>query len=75
MFLGSNMAFQTQTLSFEQLQVLFESIIAQQSQGESSSYLPHLRSDQEGKPLDTQLEADCEAGEDEVVTSISSLSN
>ena len=75
MFLESNMAFQTQTLSSEQLQALLESIIAQQSQSDSSSYLPHLCSDQEGKPLDTQLEADCEAGEDEVVTSISSSSN
>ena len=47
---------------------MFESITAQQSQGDSSSYLPHLRSDQEREtPLDTQLEAEGEAGEDEVV--------
>ena len=73
MFLESNMAFQTQTLSSEQLQALFESITAQQSQGDSSFYLPHLRSDQEGEtPLDTQLEAEGEAGEDEVVPRISS---
>ena len=63
MFLESNMAFQTQTLSSEQLQALFESITAQQSQGDSSFYLPRLRSDQEGEtPLDTQLEAEDEAG-------------
>ena len=36
MFHESNMAFQTQTLSWEQLQALFESITAQQSQGGSS---------------------------------------
>ena len=70
------MAFQTQTLSSEQLQALFKSITAQQSQGDSSSYLPHLRSDQEGEiPLDTQLEAEGEAGEDEVVSRISSSSS
>ena len=75
MFLEINMAFQTQTLSSEQLQALFESITAQQSQGDSSFYLPHLRSDQEGEtPLDTQLEAEGEAGEDEVVPRISSSS-
>ena len=73
MFHESNMAFQTQTLSLEQFQALFESITAQQSQGDSSSYLPHLCSDQEGEiPLDTQLEAEGEAGEDEVVPRISS---
>ena len=50
-------------LSSEQLQALFESITAQQSQGDSSSYLPQLRSDQEGEtPLDTQLEAEGETG-------------
>ena len=70
------MAFQTQTLSLEQFQALFESITAQQSQGDSSSYLPHLCSDQEGEiPLDTQLEAEGEAGEDEVVLRISSSSS
>ena len=75
MFHESNMAFQTQTLSLEQFQALFESITAQQSQGDSSSYLPHLCSDQEGEiPLDTQLEAEGEAGEDEVVPRISSSS-
>ena len=76
MFHESNMAFQTQTLSLEQFQALFESITAQQSQGDSSSYLPHLCSDQEGEtPLDTQLEAEGEAGEDEVVLRISSSSS
>ena len=76
MFHESNMAFQTQTLSSEQLQALFKSITAQQSQGDSSSYLPHLCSDQEGEiPLDTQLEAEGEAGEDEVVPRISSSSS
>ena len=76
MFHQSNMAFQTQTLSLEQFQALFESITAQQSQGDSSSYLPHLCSDQEGEiPLDTQLEAEGEAGEDEVVPRISSSSS
>ena len=70
------MAFQTQTLSSEQLQALFKSITAQQSQGDSSSYLPHLYSDQEGEiPLDTQLEAEGEAGEDEVVPRILSSSS
>ena len=55
---------------------MFESITAQQSQGDSSSYLPHLCSDQEGEiPLDTQLEAEGEAGEDEVVPRISSSSS
>ena len=69
----SNMAFQTQTLSSDQLQALPESITAQQSQGGSSSYLLHLRSDKEGEtPFDTQLEAEGEAGEDEVVPRISS---
>ena len=76
MFHESKMAFQTQALSSEQLQALFESITAQQSQGDSSSYLPHLCSDQEGEiPLDTQLEAEGEAGEDEVVLRISSSSS
>ena len=57
-------------------QVLFESITAQQSQGDSSSYLPHLRSDQEGEtPPDTQLEAEGEASEDKVVPRISSSSS
>ena len=70
------MAFQTQTLSSEQLQALLESITAQQSQGDSSFYLPQLRSDQEGEtPLDTQLEAEGEAGEEEVVPRISSSSS
>ena len=55
MFFDSNMAFQTQTLSLEQRQALFESITAQQSQGSSSFHLPHLRPDQQGEtPLDTQ---------------------
>ena len=55
---------------------MFESITAQQSQGDSSSYLPHLRSDQEREtPLDTQLEAEGEAGEDEVVPRILSSSS
>ena len=54
MFLESNVAFQTQTLSSEQFQALFESITAQQSQGDSSFYLLHLRSDEEGEtPLDS----------------------
>ena len=76
MFLESNMAFQTQTLSSEQLQALFESITAQQSQGDCSFYLPHLRSDQKREtPLDTQLEAEGEAGEDEVVPRMSSSSS
>ena len=76
MFHESKMAFQIQALSSEQLQALFESITAQQSQGDSSSYLPHLCSDQEGEtPLDTQLEAEGEAGEDEVVPRISSSSS
>ena len=76
MFHESNIAFQTQTLSLEQLQALFESITAQQSQGDSSSYLSHLRSDQEGKtPLDRQLEAEDQAGEDEVVLRISASSS
>ena len=76
MFLERNMDFQIQALSSEQLQALFESITAQQSQGDSSFYLPHLRSDQEGEtPLDTQLEAEGEAGEDEVVPRISSSSS
>ena len=75
MFHESSMAFQTQTLSSEQLQPLFQSITAQQLQGDSLSYLPHLRSDQEGEtPPDTQLEAEGEAGEDEVVPRISSSS-
>ena len=69
------MAFQTQTLSSEQLQALFESITAQHSQGDSSSYLPHLCLDQEGETPDTQLEAEGEAGEDEVVPRISSSSS
>ena len=69
------MAFQTQTLSSDQLQALFESITAQQSQGGSLFYLPHLSPDQEGEtPLDTQLEAEGEAGEGEVVPRISSSS-
>ena len=60
------MAFQTQTLSSEQLQALFESLTAQQSQCGSSFHLPHLRPDQQGEtPLDTQLKVDGEAGEDE----------
>ena len=55
MFFESNMAFQTQTLSSEQLQALFESLTAQQSQCGSSFHLPHLRPDQQGEtPLDTQ---------------------
>ena len=55
MFFDSNMAFQTQTLSLEQRQALFESITAQQSQGSNSFHLPHLRPDQQGEtPLDTQ---------------------
>ena len=54
---------------------MFQSITAQQLQGDSLSYFPHLRSDQEGEtPLDTQLEAEGEAGEDEVVPRISSSS-
>ena len=66
MFFESNMAFQTQTLSSEQLQALFESLTAQQSQCGSSFHLPHLRPDQQGEtPLDTQLKVDGEAGEDE----------
>ena len=76
MFHESMMAFQTQTLSLEQFQALFESITAQQSQGDSSSYLPHLCSDQEGETaLDTQLEAEGEAGEEEVVPRTSSSSS
>ena len=76
MFLESNMAFQTQTLSSEQLQALFESITAQQSQGDSSFYLPQLLSDQEGEaPLDTQLDAEGEAGEEEVLPRILSSSS
>ena len=76
MFHESNMAFQTQTLSSEQLQALFKSITAQQSQGDSSSYLPHLCSDQEVETaLDTQLEAEGEAGEEEVVPRTSSSSS
>ena len=70
------MAFQIQTLYSEQLQALFESTSAQQSQGYGSYYLPNLRSDQEGEtPLDTQLDADGGAGEDEVVPRLSSSSN
>ena len=42
------------------------------SQGDSSFYLPHLRSDQEGEtPLDTQLEGEGESGENEVVPRMS----
>ena len=40
MFHESNMAFQTQTLSSEQLQALFESITAQQSQGDKVGETP-----------------------------------
>ena len=70
------MAFQTQTLSSEQLQALFESITAQQSQSDSLFYLPQLRSDQEEEtPLDTQLEAEGEASEEEVMPRISSSSS
>ena len=76
MFLESNIAFQTQTLSSEQLQDLFESITTQQSQSDSSFYLPQLRSDQEEEtPLDTQLEAEGEASEEEVMPRISSSSS
>ena len=75
MFLERNMDFQIQALSSEQLQALFESITAQQSQGDSSFYLPQLLSDQEGEtPLDTQLDAEGEAGEEEVLPRISSSS-
>ena len=55
---------------------MFESITAQQSQVDSSFYLLHLRSDQEREtPLDTTLEADGEAGEDEVIPRMSSSSS
>ena len=68
MSIESNMTFQTQTLSSEQLQTSFESITAQQSRDDSSFYLPHLLSDQEGETLlDTHLEADSEANKYEVV--------
>ena len=40
MFHESNMAFQTQTLSSEQLQALFDSITAQQSQGNKVGETP-----------------------------------
>lgn len=67
MFLENNMASQAHTLSSEQLQALFTSITTQQSQADSSFYLPHLSSDQE---RETQLEADGKAGEDRVVPRI-----
>ena len=55
---------------------MFESITAQHSQGDSSFYLPYLRSDKEREtPLNTQLEAEGDAGEDEVVSRISSSSS
>ena len=59
------MAFQTQTLSSEQLQALFESITAQQSQGNKVEK-------KNTSWYTTQLEAEGEAGEDEVVPRISS---
>ena len=69
------MVFQTQTL-FSEHQALFRSVKTKQLQVDSSHYLQQLSSDYKGETvLDTQLEADGENGENEVVPSTSSSSN
>ena len=69
------MVSQTQTF-FSEHQALFRSVKTKQLQVDSSHYLQQLSSDHKGEAvLDTQLEADGENGENEVVPSTSSSSN
>ena len=69
------MVSQTHTF-FSEHQALFRSVKTKQLQVDSSHYLQQLSSDYKGETvLDTQLEADGENGENEVVPSTSSSSN
>lgn len=69
------MVSQTQTL-FSEHQTLFRSVKTKHLQVDSSHYLQQLSSEHKGETvLDTQVEADGENGENEIVPSTSSSSN